>query len=112
MKGRGVPLKNIHVVGHSLGGHVGGFAGAAVAKMVEDWIGRLTLLDPAGPLFEVPLIGPVEEANRASKNNAYFVDAIHTDAFFGMRTAIADTDFFVNGGASFQPGCGWVTDCK
>lgn len=47
-----VNLTNIHLLGHSLGSHMVGFAGKFVKETTKDRIGRITGLDPAGPLFE------------------------------------------------------------
>lgn len=93
----GVPLSSVHVIGHSLGAHISGLAGSMV-----QWgrLGRITGLDPAGPLF---LNDPTR---RLDKNDAMFVDVIHTCAnLLGYRDAIGHTDFYPNGGNCFQPGC-------
>lgn len=40
------------------------------------------------------------------KNDAEFVDIIHTDAnFYGAPMATGTIDFWPNGGVRFQPGC-------
>ncbi len=43
----GVPLSSMHVIGASLGAH----AAAAAGKYMDGRIGRITALDPSGPLF-------------------------------------------------------------
>ena len=51
--GGSLSLDKIHMVGHSLGGHVLGFAGKKLRLSNHDKIGRITGLDPAEPLFKV-----------------------------------------------------------
>lgn len=102
----GIDPKNIHLVGHSLGAHVSGYAakGTKSAK-----IGRVTGLDPALPGFDLGLI----EGGHVAKNDALFVDIIHTCAgFLGMGTPVGDADFYPNGGNPPQPGCGGINSVK
>jgi len=94
----GLTTEQIWCIGHSLGAHGCAFTGQR-AKM-----GRLTALDPAGPWFD----GQEIDA-RLSKDDADFVDVIHTDgwgvvAYYGMLTPVGDIDFYPNGGY-YQPGC-------
>ncbi|XP_063914906.1 pancreatic triacylglycerol lipase-like isoform X2 [Zophobas morio] len=85
------------LIGHSLGAHVAGSAGATVTKKVANIIG----LDPAGPLFT--LDHPEE---RLDVSDAQFVEVVHTDGnLLGFASSIGDVDYFPNGGMS-QPGCG------
>lgn len=107
MKILNIPLKKFHILGHSLGAHVGGFAGKEVIKRLGKKIGRVTALDAAGPLFEIPI--PVGETMRLNKRDADFVDCIHTDGgIFGMTRPIGHVDFYPNGGVPRQPGCGII----
>ncbi|KAJ8968060.1 hypothetical protein NQ314_002499 [Rhamnusium bicolor] len=95
-----VDPKDIHLIGHSLGAHVSGFAGRALKK---GKIARITGLDPALPGFDVGLV----EGGHLNKNDADFVDIIHTCAgFLGMKQPIGHVDFYPNGGGPPQPGCG------
>ncbi|XP_064605906.1 pancreatic triacylglycerol lipase-like [Liolophura sinensis] len=101
----GAPYSSQHLIGHSLGAHISGFAGASLNGQVA----RITGLDPAGPCFRFS--GPDD---RLSDDDAIFVDAIHTDGDlllqggFGTELPMGDADFYPNGGEK-QPGCdSWI----
>lgn len=94
-------LNKIHIVGHSLGGHIAGFVG-------DDFrgrIGRITALDPAGPLFN--------EKGRDMKldlTDAQLVEAIHTNGSsdtipgLGHMEPLGHVDYYANNGTT-QPHC-------
>ncbi|NXG57210.1 LIPR3 protein, partial [Hemiprocne comata] len=100
-KDYGYSPANIHFIGHSLGAHVAGEAGRR-----KPGIGRITGLDPAGPLFQY-----TPTTVRLDPSDAEFVDIIHTHAghlFFDFAPGILQTcghlDFYPNGGRR-MPGC-------
>ena len=98
-----VSPSSFHLIGHSLGAHVAGYAG----KWLGGKLAHITGLDPAGPYFE----GLTNPAARLWHTDAQFVESIHTDAHhliptlgFGMYETCSHIDFYPNGGVS-QPGC-------
>lgn len=97
----GTTNSQFHLIGHSLGAHVCGYAGERLRGLE-----RITGLDPAQPNFE----GTQPEV-RLDPNDANFVDVIHTDGSefdtisgYGIKEAVGDIDFYPNGGRN-QPGC-------
>lgn len=91
-------LDRVHLIGHSLGAHTAGYAGAYVKT---GKVRRITGLDPAGPYFY--LKGPDQ---RLDESDAQFVDVIHTAVgSAGHFKNMGHVDFFPNGGI-YQPGCG------
>nr|XP_037291609.1 phospholipase A1-like [Rhipicephalus microplus] len=95
---------NIHVIGFSLGGQACGFCGRHFLNTTGRSLGRITALDPAGPLFE-------ESDVHVSTADANFVDIIHTSygwnvlkGDLGMQTAAGHVDFYPNFHQR-QPGC-------
>ncbi|KAL7983535.1 hypothetical protein Chor_000411 [Crotalus horridus] len=92
----GVAVDSIYMIGVSLGAHIAGFIG----KAYNGKIGRITGLDPAGPLFTGKLA-----IERLDHTDAQFVDVIHTDTDgFGLKDPLGNIDFYPNGGTD-QPGC-------
>ncbi|KAM6907983.1 lipase member H [Lycodopsis pacificus] len=96
MQEEGASLSSLHLIGVSLGAHLAGFVGANL----KGKMGRITGLDPAGPMFT----GTTPE-ERLDPSDAMFVDVLHTDMnSFGLQGAHGHIDFYANGGAD-QPGC-------
>lgn len=98
-------LRQIHIIGFSLGAQVSGMISNYVrsGRLI-----RITGLDPAKPLFVL-----ATDDHRLSKADATFVDVIHTDVLQrGILQPIGHADFYVNGGIE-QPGCKYaVNECK
>ena len=79
-----LPDIKIHCVGHSLGAHICGFTGATLHNISHVSLSRISGLDPAGPMFAIDVPYPFNWLNiapeaRLNKNDAHFVDVIHTD---------------------------------
>ncbi|XP_049868595.1 lipase member H [Pectinophora gossypiella] len=91
--------RKLHLIGHSLGAQVMGYAGMFSGRRID----RITGLDPARPLFEFPEM----PANfRLEKSDAEFVDIIHSCAgVYGYRNSHGHADFYPNSGRPRQPGC-------
>lgn len=94
-------LDYFHLIGHSLGAHVVGYAG----KFLDGKLAQITGLDPAGPMFE----GVKNPKARLWYTDASFVDSVHTDAVsgipnYGTYETCSHVSIFPNGGKE-QPGC-------
>ncbi|XP_017784310.1 PREDICTED: pancreatic triacylglycerol lipase-like [Nicrophorus vespilloides] len=100
IKNYNVEASDVHIIGHSLGAHTAGYAGALVPGL-----GRITGLDPAEPYFQ-----NMPAHVRLDPTDAELVDVIHTDGkgiFFlgyGMSQPCGHLDFYPNNGKE-QPGC-------
>lgn len=101
---------NVHIIGFSLGAHAAGVCGRHFLNHTDFPLGRITGLDPAGPLFE--------RSNMSlSQDDAEFVDVIHTNAGklsegkLGLNKSIGHVDFYPNGGTD-QPGCAFISESQ
>ncbi|XP_069683240.1 pancreatic triacylglycerol lipase-like [Periplaneta americana] len=98
VKKMNVPLQDIHVIGFSLGAQV---AGQTRNFITVGKLKRITGFEPAGPLF-------LQYGNKRyilSKDDAEFVDIVHTNAgLLGQLDALGHVDFYMNGGP-LQPDC-------
>lgn len=100
-----VALNKFHIIGHSLGAQVAGFAGERLVKSGKV-IGRITGLDPARPGFDFD-----DGRIRLDPTDAMFVDVIHSDvrngaidSSLGLQRPCGHVDYYPNGGIE-QPGC-------
>ncbi|GAB0095877.1 hypothetical protein DMENIID0001_113120 [Sergentomyia squamirostris] len=97
-------VSTFHLIGHSLGAHIAGFAGAQIKNPS---ISRITGLDPALPNFQRFR----DPDMRLDPSDADFVDIIHTSGgTLGTYASIGTADFYVNGGTPPQPGCSGVSE--
>ncbi|XP_054722435.1 pancreatic lipase-related protein 2-like, partial [Uloborus diversus] len=100
MNESGVGPENIHIVGHSLGAHVAGFAGQSVRHLR-----RITALDPALSPFQNK-----SKEERLDSSDAHLVDVIHTNGgteygkVLGDINPLGHADFYPNGGTK-QESC-------
>uniref|UniRef100_A0A1L8EHW9 Putative phospholipase a1-like protein n=1 Tax=Haematobia irritans TaxID=7368 RepID=A0A1L8EHW9_HAEIR len=94
----GLQLRDVEIIGHSLGAHVAGFSGKYVKSgQVHAIIG----LDPALPLYHYN-----KPSKRLSHTDAHYVETIQTNGGqLGFLKPIGKGSFYPNGGKS-QPGCG------
>lgn len=98
-------LDKVHIVGHSLGAHLSGYAGYHLQRDFGLKLGRITGLDPAAPLFT-----DTDTIVRLDRSDASFVDVVHSDANplmkggLGIIQRLGHVDFYPNGGFD-NPGC-------
>jgi len=99
---RGISFNNVHIVGMSLGAHIAGAAGNFIQRNHNGLLGRITGLDPAGPMFS----SQTDPNKRLDKTDAAFVDIYHTNrgTLGDSAHQTADINVYVNGGDN-QPGC-------
>ncbi|KAM7350117.1 vitellogenin-1-like [Cochliomyia hominivorax] len=96
-----IPVENIHLIGHSLGAHIVGYAGRYFTKNTGTNLTRITGLDPANPCFNEG-----ENLSGLQRNDAEFIDIIHSNpGGFGKPNAVGDVDFYPEGLAPIKPGC-------
>lgn len=101
LKNGGVCPKNMHLVGHSLGGQMLGHAGSTFMNITGERIARITALDPAGPCFATSRI---EEQVRSGV--ADHVDIYHCNSgTLGSSSILGDIDFVINRRGEVQPNC-------
>ncbi|XP_073829668.1 vitellogenin-1-like [Musca autumnalis] len=96
-----IPVESIHLIGHSLGGQIVGFAGRKFKELNGEPLQRITGLDPANPCFNEG-----ETLSGISRDVAEFVDIIHSNpGVLGKPQSLGDVDFYAEGKAAIKPGC-------
>ncbi|KAI8119723.1 Vitellogenin-1 [Lucilia cuprina] len=95
------PVENIHLIGHSLGAHIVGYAGRYFSQYTNQTINHITGLDPANPCFNEG-----EVLYGIQRRDADFIDIIHSNpGALGKKEPIGDADFYPEGLAPIKPGC-------
>ncbi|ODM94337.1 Hepatic triacylglycerol lipase [Orchesella cincta] len=100
-------ISKVHIVGFSLGAHVAGNAGNYLKSQGLS-LGRISGLDPAGPLFYANI--PNFNGRQLTHEDAVDVDIYHTSwGSYGIAENIGDADFHPNPGFNpllqTQPSC-------
>ncbi|XP_035714710.1 pancreatic lipase-related protein 2 isoform X2 [Folsomia candida] len=90
--------RDVHFVGHSLGAHIAGWAGKLLFQKHGVLVGRITGLDPAGPLFR-----SLGRNLILDRSDADFVDIVHS-SLTGIASPLGHVDFYPNGG-QVHPHC-------
>jgi hypothetical protein len=99
---QGYDSGTFHCVGHSQGAHVCGFSGKRITGGV---LKRISGLDIARADKYVAN----DSNSRIDAGDAGYVDCLHTNGGdSGMMEAVCGFDFYANGGAGNQPGCGII----
>ncbi|KAJ9584909.1 hypothetical protein L9F63_020764, partial [Diploptera punctata] len=99
-----ISIMDVHLIGFSMGAEIAGFTGQELGERGLK-LPRITGLDPAYPLFNY-----ASGILRLSKEDAMFVDIIHTDGgVLGFPSQIGHVDFFPNSGRDKQPGCNRIS---
>lgn len=100
---QGVNPKNTELIGHSLGAHVSGAAGARYQEITGEKINTITALDPAGPgfqtnetLFEKYFLETDMVPHKLDSGDAENVVAIHSSVSLGYESDIGTTDIYLN----------------
>ncbi|KAF6210636.1 hypothetical protein GE061_013743 [Apolygus lucorum] len=97
---QGADPDKIHIIGHSLGAHIAGFA-AKYAKSKGMLIGRVTGLDPCNPVYNAN-----SAEYRLDSGDARYTDCIYTTyGIWALGTPVCLANFFPNGVGLSQPGC-------
>ncbi|XP_074026065.1 phospholipase A1 member A [Leptinotarsa decemlineata] len=97
---RGLRADDLHVIGYSVGAHIGGLVANYLDPVKDGKLGRITGLDPTIFFY----MGQ-NSSKDLDSSDAHFVDILHTGAgILGQWGPNGHADFYINGGSS-QPGC-------
>ncbi|XP_058831710.1 pancreatic triacylglycerol lipase-like [Topomyia yanbarensis] len=100
LKGEGIPLSKVTLVGHSMGAHISGDAGMNLGGKV----GAIYGLDPASPLFKMP--ADIGISKRLDSSDALYVQMIMTSrCTWGVCVGDGHENFYPTGGLVPQPNC-------
>lgn len=98
LKKSGKTANSITIAGHSLGAHVSGLAGQTIYEATKTKISTIYGLDAAAPLFTITIPLLSKSNFTLSKDNANFVQVLHTTSALGTSKNIGHADFIANGG--------------
>lgn len=87
----GVDPTTTTLIGHSLGAHILGNAGAKYTKETGNSINTIIALEPAGPLYSTTC-----KSQRLDDGDAAHVIALHSTDFVGYKGTIGDVDIYLN----------------
>jgi Ca2+-binding RTX toxin-like protein len=105
LKVRNIDPNKTELIGHSLGAHVSGFAGAKYKELTGKELNRISGLDPAGPSFQGTKvtgkspntrIEVISASDRLDPDDAKRVVVLHTSSLLGNDELLGDLDIFVN----------------
>ena len=97
---RGIKANQIHIIGYSVGAHIGGLVANYLNLNQHGKLARITGLDPTIVFY----MGNNKSMD-LDKTDAKFVDILHTSAgILGQWGPNGHADFYINGGTR-QPGC-------
>uniref|UniRef100_A0A1Y1JTM4 Lipase domain-containing protein n=1 Tax=Photinus pyralis TaxID=7054 RepID=A0A1Y1JTM4_PHOPY len=95
-----IDIESLHVVGHSMGGQLAGLTGQETQAQCSKLLGRISGLDPAGPLYSLK-----SKSRRLDASDAKEVMVSHTNqGLLGYAGNCGTADYYPNFGI-FQEGC-------
>ncbi|XP_031341246.1 phospholipase A1-like [Photinus pyralis] len=95
-----IEIRDLHMVGHSMGGQLAGLIGQETKAQCSKILGRISALDPAGPLYTLR-----GADSRLDASDAKLVMVIHTNmGILGYVGNCGTVDFYPDFGA-IQSGC-------
>lgn len=94
----GINSTQLHMIGFSLGAQIASYTGKYL-KNNGVKISRITGLDPVSSCFSL------NQSNALNKEDATYVDIIHTSLLSFSDVIMGHADFYINGRSGKQPGC-------
>jgi hypothetical protein len=98
---KGLDPTKLHLLGHSLGAQISGYAAREFKKTKNVTISRITAMDPASPCFFNT------DLTSLSPTDADYVDAIFTSilSYRNDGTSVGKAQYYINSRHGMQPGC-------
>lgn len=105
LKSQGFDISKTYIAGFSFGTVIAGGIGRFFKTNYNIALNRITGLEPPEFFMTLSLTFALNNVVKLSRNDAKFVDVIHTNVDqFGDRTVRGHANFWVNSGVN-QPGC-------